>query len=360
MAGRNTSSWIVGIAGLAIGVVIVLRFLIPNGMDPTMFLTLGEDKPIQRAYAERMLGDVEVRPGAGHDGKFFFAQANDPWFLEPERHAAVLDRPIYRGERMLYPMLAGGLGLFPPGVVVWSLIVTNLLAMGMGSLFAAKLAVLWGASPWLGLAVPLNVGLIFEVAIDGAGVLAYTCCLAGLYALLKGRSWVASLSFAAAALSRDVMIAFIVGVFILYWVESRPLPWRILVTPLVAMSVWYLHLQFRLMGMQGLGGGTRNFGLPLVGFIEATRAWIAVPRNAILSLAILAVIVLFVPLTLRSRLPIAFGALPFVALAVFLSVNVWREPFDLSRALAPVFTAAPFLLFVRADERLAHVVGARR
>ena len=51
-----------------------------------------------------------------------------------------------------------------------------------------------------------------------------------------------------------------------------------------------------------------------------------------------------VPLALRSRLPLAWGALPFIALAIVLSVEVLRDPFNLSRALAPVFTAAPFLL----------------
>ena len=39
----SASSWLVGTLGLAIGVVIALRVLIPSGMDPTIFLTLGED-----------------------------------------------------------------------------------------------------------------------------------------------------------------------------------------------------------------------------------------------------------------------------------------------------------------------------
>ena len=43
---------------------------------------------------------------------------------------------------------------------------------------------------------------------------------------------------------------------------------------------------------------------------------------------------------------IVWGALPFVALAMILSEAVWRQPFDISRAVAPVFTAAPFLLLM--------------
>jgi hypothetical protein len=338
--------WLVGAVGFAIGSVIALRVLIPNAMDPTIFIALGEDAPVQTEYAVGLLGEVTTRHDLGHDGKFFFAQANDPWYLEPEKNAVVLDRPAYRGQRMLFPLIAGGFGFFPPGVVVWSMLGTNLLAMAIGAFLAAKLAAMWGGSTWLGLWVPLNIGLLFELDIGGAGILAYACCLGGLYALVTQRTWLAPILFAAAALSREVMVLFAVGVFVLWWLERRELPWRLVITPVVAMAVWYLYLHVRLAGVPGVGGGTETFAPPFVGFSEAFRSWVRDPTNLFYELPLLAVIVAFVPLALRSRLLIAWGALPFVALATILSVNVWREPFDLTRALAPVFTAAVFLLFI--------------
>ena len=337
-------AWIVGAAGFAISVGIALRVLIPYGMDPTIFLALGEDAPVQTVYAQQLLGDVNVRTGGGHDGKYFFAQANDPWYGDPHRHAAVLDRPAYRGQRMLFPMIAGGFGLFPPGVVVWSMLVTNLLAMAIGAFLAAKLAASWGGAAWLGLLVPLNIGLLFELDIDGAGILAYVCCLGALYALANERTWSASFLFAAAALSREVMVLFAVGIVVLWWLDRREVAWRFVITPLVAMAVWYLYLHVRLADVPGVGGGTKNFAPPFVGFFEAFRSWAAAPDLLLINLSLLTVIITFIPLVLRSRLPIAWGALPFVALAAILSVNVWREPFDLTRALAPIFTAAPFLV----------------
>ncbi len=343
------SASLVGAAGLAIGLTIVLRVLIPNGMDPTIFIALGEKAPIQTAYARRVLGDVQTRPNLGHDGKFFFAQANDPWYLQPEANAAVLDRPIYRGQRMLFPMIAGGFGLFPPRVVVWSMLVTNLLALAIGALLAARLASFWNAPAWLGLAVPLNIGLLYEIVIGGAGILAYTCCLGAVYALITDRTSAASLLFAAAALSREVMVAFAVGVFILYLYQHRAV-WRIVIVPIAAMAIWNAYLRFRLAGVTGLGDGLSIFAAPFVGLWQAFRSWAADPSLLVVSIAILAVVVTFTILALRSRLPIAWGALPFVALATTLSVHVWREPFDLSRALAPVFTAAPFLLVSARDQ----------
>lgn len=350
----SASSWLVGTLGLAIGVVIALRVLIPSGMDPTIFLTLGEDSPVQISYARDLLGDVATRPDFGHDGKFFFAQANDPWYLAPEENAAVLDRPTYRGQRMLYPMIAGGFGLFPPDVVVWSLLITNMLALGAGAFLAGRLSEGWGARPWMGLAVPLNIGLLFELYIDGAGIVAYACCLGALYALEARRTLLASVLFAAAALSREVMVVFAVGVFVLWWIDRREMPWRLVVTPFLVMAVWYVYLHVRLAGVSGVGGGPEAFSLPFVGFSQAIRSWISDPADLLYNLPLLAVIVAFVPLALRRRLPIAWGALPFVGLATVLSVDVWREPFDLTRVLAPVFTAAPFLFLVPEGAEAVH------
>lgn len=343
--GKGPAAWVVGVIGFLLGLGIVLRLLVPGHMDPTMFLAVGQDTPIQKHYAERLLGTVDTRPGAGHDGKFFFAQANDPWYLDPAQHAAVLDRPLYRGERMLYPMIAGGFGAFPPGVVVWTLLITNVLALGLGTYLAARLAGAWGLSRWLGLAVPLNIGLLFEVAIDGSGVVAYAFCLAGLVAFVGRRTWLASVAFAAAALSREVMLAFAVGVVILYWLDRRRPPWRVVIVPAAALAIWGAYLSFRLRGVGGAGSAPGLFALPFVGMLRALGSWIDEPDGlAALSVMLLIIVVAFTVLAPRSRLPIAWGALPFVALAVVLSADVWREPFDLSRALAPVFTAAPLLL----------------
>lgn len=353
---RSTPVWGVGLIGLAFACAVSLRTLIPADMDPTVFLALGKDKPIQTSYARRLLGDVSIRPGAGHDGKFFFAQANDPWYLEPQQHATVLDEPIYRGRRMLFPMIAGGFGLFPPHIVVWSMLVTNVLALAIGTLLAARLASLWGASAWLGLFVPLNVGLIYELEIDGAGVVAYVCCLGALYAAARNRPWAASMLFAAAALSREVMLAFALGVFVLYWMAERKVLWRFIIVPLVVVAVWSVYLRFRLNGITGTGGAPDNFATPFKGLFEAVQSWFRVPTDLVLNIAILVIVLTFAFLAVRSRLPIAWGALPFVALAIVLSINVWREPFDFTRALAPVFTAAAFVLFVpKRGEAVARV-----
>lgn len=331
---------------MALVVMIALRVLIPNGMDATVFVAFGDQSPIQTPYGRELLGDVTTRHGGGHDGQSFFIQANDPWYLDPDEHAALLDRPIYRAQRMLFPMIAGGFGLFPPWAIVWAMLITNLLGLAIGAFLAAKLALALGGPVWLGLWVPLNIGLLFELDIGGSGILAFSCCLAALYALVKERTVLASVLFAMGALSRETMIAFALGVFILFWLERRRLLWPIVVVPLAAMAAWNLYLWIRLQGVSGVGGGTGNLGLPFVGLVEAFPSWLEDPFALILTTLLIAVTVAFIPMAIRSRLPIAWGALPFAALAIVLSVNVWREPFNSSRAIAPIFTALPFLILV--------------
>jgi hypothetical protein len=346
----SPSVWLIGLFGLALACALALRSLIPAHMDPTVFLALGEDKPIQTSYARGLLGDVSVRPSAGHDGKFFFAQANDPFYLEPEVHAAVLDDPVYRGQRMLYPTIAGGFGLFPPAVVVWGMVVTNVLALAIGSLLAGRLARSLGGSSWLGLSVALNIGLIYELEIDGAGVVAYVCCLASLVALAKDETSLAAVWLAAAALGREVMLAFALGVFLLRWRTERKVDLRLLAVPLVVSAAWSAYLRLRLSGVSGVGGAPANFSPPFRGFLEALQVWAKDPVDLVINLTLVVLVLTFTMLAIHSRLPIVWGALPFVALSIVLSVNVWAEPFDFSRILAPVFTAAPFLLLARSRD----------
>lgn len=257
---------------------------------------------------------------------------------------------------MLFPMIAGGFGFLSPGAIVWSMLMTNVAATVVGTILAAKLAEAWGLPVWLGLMFPLN-GLLFELEIGGAGILAYACCLGALYTLVTGRTWLASLLFAAAVLSREVMVIFAIGVFILGWRERHQLPWRLVITPLVAMAVWLAYLRFRLNGVIGVEEARGAFAAPFMGMLEALRSWLRTPWHLVIDVTLLSVVILFVPHAVRSRLSIAWGAIPFVGLAIVLSAEVWGQTFDLARALAPVFTAAPFLLVFSERQRSRSPAG---
>lgn len=348
---KSKGVWKVAGVGFLVGITYALRVLIPAGGNPSIFLALGQDSPRQTEYASNLLGPVVVRDALGHDGKFFFAQANDPLYLEPGVHAAYVDRPVYRGQRMLFPLLAGGFGLFPPRVVVWAMLGLNLLALVVATGLGAGLAQLWGASHWVGLAVPLNLGLLSELDIGGAGVLAMLMLLGAVLALdrqVPGRPLtltVATVLLCLAALSREVALLFAAGVVVVLWLRGRRIHWPLLVFPVLAVGGWRLYLLTRLAGLEP-GDPSRELGPPFMGLWEAFGYWSTEPIDLAIALVLVAVLVMFAIRAVRSRNLLAWGALPTVALATILSVYVWREPYDLARAVTPVLIAYPFLLFL--------------
>ena len=344
MIERDAPVWPVGLAGLAIGAAFAVRVMLPYGMDPTVFLRLGDESPIQTTYARALLGDAISRRDFAHDGRWFFIQANDPWYVDTEHHAAFLDRPRYRAQRMLLPTVASAFGTLPPEAIVWSLLITNVLWLAVGAMLAGKVATASGLSPWLGLWMPLNPGLLFELEIGGAGILAYALAVGGVWALIRGHRTASAMSFAAAALTKEVMLLFAVGVFALAWLRERRPTWRLVIVPAVVVAAWFAYLAVRLSDIRGAGGGQDAFSAPFLGFAQAIRVWAQDPWHMVLNLAIVAIVVVFVPAAIRRPSWLAWGALPFIGLATVLSFNVWRETHDFLRALAPVFTAIPFML----------------
>ena len=347
---RHAPAWAIGVAGLVVATAFALRILIPYGLDPTIFASFGNGSTPQDAYVRDRLGQISTRSRYAHDGKYYFIQANDPWLSEPHQNAALLDRPIYRSQRMLYPVLVGGFGLFPPEAIVWSMLLINIVAMAIGAAIAASLAASWELPAWLGLLVPLNIGLLFELEIGGAGILAYALCLTGLYALVHDRAGIASVLFTAAALTREVMVLFPAGLLLLWVLERRPPAWRIITYPIAAVALWNIYIRIRLSGVTGTGVAWGNFSAPFYGILQAFGWWLRYP-HLLINIAIIGIVAMFGLVAIRSRSPIAWGALPFIALSTVLSDNVWRETFDVARAVAPVFTAIPFVvLSPAADE----------
>ena len=172
-----------------VGGLLAVRLLAVSDWDPTAFTAFGDESTAITSYAEDLLGrEVLTREFQGHDGKFFFVQSNDPWIIDPDENAQVLDRPLYRSQRMLYPVLAGGGGLFGPEAVVWAMLVVNLIAMGVGTWVTSQIAIEMGGSPWWGLAFALNLGFISEINIGGAGVVAAAAAFGAVLMFMRERA----------------------------------------------------------------------------------------------------------------------------------------------------------------------------
>ena len=78
------------------------------------------------------LGDDAVKASGAHDGAFFYLLARQPMHLD--RVAPSLDRPRYRSQRILFPVL--GWALHPSGGgpgLVWALFAVGVAGVAAGA-----------------------------------------------------------------------------------------------------------------------------------------------------------------------------------------------------------------------------------
>lgn len=346
----------VGVLTFLVGALISIRVASEVDWDATIFVAFGEESLTTRDYAEERLGEVFLRQMQGHDGRFFFIQANDPWIADPATNAQVLDRPLYRSQRMLYPVLAGGAGLFGPETIVWAMLIVNLFAMGLGAWVTALIAIEMGGSPWWGLAFALNLGFVSEVIISGAGVVAAAAAFAAVLMYMRGRLAVGVMFLVVAALSREAMLIAAAGTALWLWINKRRRDAVMAAAiPGLAVLSWALYLRVRI-GDGSVVAEVQEIGLPLVGLFEAFRTWIGRPADLITGLAIVALFVLYSRRVLMGRHLVGWAFLGFVVLGIMFTEQVWRSLFDISRAVAPIITAFVLLVFVGSKAEPFHEV----
>lgn len=338
--------------GMLFAASLVVRNLSQVDWDPTLYTAFGEEAMSTRQYAQDLLGDVYLRNAQGHDGKFFFVQANDPWVLNPSRNAMVMDRPLYRSQRMFYPVLAGLGGLLGPQGIVWSLIVVNILALGVGSAATAWVAEAIGMSTWWGLAFALNIGFISEMNIDGAGIVAAAAAFGAVALFLKDRWRWGILLLVLSALSREAMLIAAAGTafwLVRYRHEKRKAA-LVIAVPIAAVGLWAVYLRLRIGWDPGVSQ-IQELGVPLLGFWHAFQGWLSEPSlDLAAGLAIAILFILFAKRTFVFGHLVGWAFIGFVALGVVFTEQVWASYFDISRAIAPVITAFVLLLFAPSKE----------
>lgn len=346
---------VVALVSLALVCVLVVRNLMAFDWNPSVFLALGADVNASRDYAIELLGNhLDLRSGLGHDGKFFFAQANDPFLTDPEVHAAVLDRPVYRSQRILFPLIGGGFGLLSPWGVVWGMLTLSVLTFGLGAFATSLVSQGMGGSAWWGLAFTLNLGVISELLVGGAGHLGLALVMASIAFLQRGRPGLSVAALSAAVLTREVLMIAVVGIALWLWRKSfRRLAMTHLAVPALAVLAWGLYVRSRIGWMTGVSE-VEELGWPLVGFLEAARLWPYSLTNGAAGLAVFLLVILFIRRALRSDWLVGYAAAGFVPVVFLLTLQVWFGYFDITRAVSPVITAFLLMAFAARSPSTEH------
>ena len=203
------------------------------GGNPTGLARIGDQMTLSPRLAGQEL--VRLKGKRGNDGQQFLALALDPLQLELGTSAAV-DNPIYRGKRVLYPLLSYLSGLGQPGLIVWSPGLINVICIGASAAMVARWAELEKRSAQWGLAVLALPSYWITLSLNTADLLATSMMLSAALAWKQQRFAVTWGSLSAALLSRETaLLAWVATGITALW-ERR---WRLLpALALVPLPLW--------------------------------------------------------------------------------------------------------------------------
>ena len=247
-----------------------------GGVDA--LVRLPEEEPLGRSVAEEDPDFHFVAGPARYDGLYFYAVALDP-FAAGREHK-LIDAPAYRYGHAGYGWAAGVLTLGEADLIPWALLLFSLVGMALAAGAAGLLAGELKLSPWLGLTVAVNPGLIYAVTSDTSEAFAAGLLGASLVAWLRGRRALGGILLIALCLTKEpfVMVPLGLGAWELAsFVRARrrggsPGPdmgrrsaW--LAAGPILLTVWFVYLRARL-DVWPFAEGPDNLELPLRGWIE--------------------------------------------------------------------------------------------
>jgi hypothetical protein len=344
-----------GLAAAAVAAAGVLASLHRQSWDLTALVRVHDTLPVAN-LARRDDPDFRLRRGSGfYDGAYFYAVARDP-LATGDAHTLIDEAP-YRYGHPAYgwvAWLASGGGR--PAAVPAALLAVGLVAIFVAGVGASFLAVSLGWSPWGGLAVALNPGLVFAVNVDTTEPLGAALLVFGLLAYRRERRALAFALFVALGFVKEPLVLVPLGIAAWdFWRRRRP---PVLAASVLPVAAWWLYLRIHL-GAFPFGRGTQRLTAPFLGWVRALSAAAAQSWNPgidtaqlgqaavplILVVALLILVGAIRALRLRTAVDVALVVL--AALYACGSTNAFQYPKDLIREPALVILLVPFVLAAR-------------
>lgn len=265
----------IGLATAAVALVVVLaRLVVAADGDVSRFVAAGSDF----VDAASVRPPIHVFDGSGYDGQFYFRLATAPSArtLEPT-NGVRMDQPV-RFARPTYPTAAWLGALGRSAWVPWSLVLVNVVAMGVLAAAAAAWCADRSLDPRWGILPALTGGLVLALARDLTEIV--MCALVALTVLAVGRSRhvLAAAALSLAVLSHEQALCLVAGLAVARGVElvrrRRPtgvdLVWTVPIVVVVCWQVWSMHVAGRSPAGNTLG---KNLDVPFVGVVRLLARW---------------------------------------------------------------------------------------
>jgi hypothetical protein len=314
---------------------VLFMFLYLGDATPLSLVTPGNEGP-SAAVFEKDFPTVDLPPGVGHDGQQTYAMARHPW--SPEASAADLDRPRYRWQRPILPLVAGTVAAGANGgALIVALIVTNVAALFVGALSVGLIARRFGGPAWAGAFVPLVPGAWNSLVMTTSDGLAYSFVLAAIGAALSRRLRWAALFAAIAVLGKESTWMFLAtaAVMVPQWRRSLAL------VPALVGGTWWVALR---LFVADDSEGVKELVAPFSGWAKAVPWWQdGYDRQSPVFLLITIAVVVGVVLKYR-RHPLCLALATQLVFLAFLHVDVIGPRANVTRATTGLWCAVIVVL----------------
>lgn len=309
--------WPVAVAAAGY-VVLAALYLRAADWNFSYFVHFRPDYHVTQHYGGESAG-LWVKSIDVHDGVAYYAIAREPFNLPVLRE--ILDAPITRYRRILYPLLVSAFSLGNFRLIPAMMIAVNVLAILASGLLLQRLIAPFGANPaWL-LAYYFHPGMVFSFLYDLPTAVALLGMLGGIWWYQQGKLLAAAVSISLAVLAWEVIAAPLAAGLLAYELMARPAGRRrtaalLLVLPLAVAAAWQLVLHRLFPGQLTAQEVVGNFGYPGVGWWQAWQYIFGQP--------------------LSLKLLFQFLFLTLTALGGILALGYWFVRFDLYSTLAAV------------------------
>lgn len=235
------------------------------GGNPTGLARIGDELPLSPFLSD--LAPVRLEGKRGNDGQQFLSLALDPLQFNLGTSLA-LDNPVYRGKRLLYPLLAWTVGLGKPAWIVWTQSLLNISCVGFAAALVARWSQLHQRSPKWGFAVLALPGYWVSLSLSTADLLSTTLLLGVALTASEGQFMPHWMSLVGITLTRETGL--------LAWATSslkslRERQWRLflLLLPVpLPLFLWSTYLKSRFPFVVDGYLAKLHFGPPFIGIVS--------------------------------------------------------------------------------------------
>jgi hypothetical protein len=321
--------------GLGVGLGLLVMFGASRG-DLTWLLHVGALNPGLHKF-EKELGPVKTPDDRGHDGQIYYLIARDPFATHdsPQAIANYDDvGPKYRYRRILFPLLAGGFGLFDGRATLHGMVALAALAMGLVMVAIADIAFQLRLKGAVVIVAGMHPGVVAPLQLLTADTLALGLALAGIALTLRTRIGWATVVFALAALTKEIYVLAPLAAAPWVWMRAGLRSALILMAvPVVATAGWAAWITPRLPGLET---PVAIFDIPFVGITQAFLIWIKYERDELI-LAGFAILMMLLAASMLLRGRNALLRLmmaPWFAVGCCSGIRIWGKPNNAIRAFA--------------------------